>query len=436
MLCDRRVLIPKQRESRLEVHVDHEPGARDEPQRAQQRHDAPVLPPREFESENSQRDEHQRDHDHGHGRQRAPPLPGTVLEEVDELLADNLESPGLARHHRIVQQAAAPELLAPDDGEERPPMFGVGLVEQRMEAGADVEERVDRNPDGRDADRQNREGARTRQRAGHDRAEEHRPTENEQEQVAEPTTNQHDPQRAERRPLGPFRPPLVPIERGRRAERKRDEERDGGSDEQRQQVIADRQGRDVDDEQQNVRRARGAPHVAPSHAQPADRGDAECRDGIDLGLVAVLPSGERERRQDRSRGRAARPEPWHLAREQPVRDEKQAPGAGRGETGAHQIQPPRVAAESDHAAPDVSQQHEQRRPGRMRNAEHLGGGDELPGIPQGDRGREGDHISDEDQERDRGRLPVGGFRWQAESRARRPRDATRRRRADRVPVVA
>jgi hypothetical protein len=44
----------------------------------------------------------------------------------------------------------------------------------------------------------------------------------------------------------------------------------------------------------------------------------------------------------------------------------------------------------------------------MRDTENFGGGDELPRVPQRDRGREGDHIADEDQERDSGRFPV---RW-------------------------
>ena len=171
-------------------------------------------------------------------------------------------------------------------------------------------------------------------------------------------------------------------------------------------MIPDRERRDIDDQQQNVCRLFGAAQIPPPQAEPADRGDAEGRHGVDLGLVAVLPFGKRECREDRGGGRSADAQPPFFAGEQSLRDEEEAPRARRGKTGAHQIGPPRVLAEHDKLRPHVTEQHEQRRSRRMRNAQDFGGSDEFARVPQRDGGRERDHITDEDQERDCGGFPV------------------------------
>ena len=95
-----------------------------------------------------------------------------------------------------------------------------------------------------------------------------------------------------------------------------------------------------------------------------------------------------------------------LAGKQPVRHEKQASRAGRRETGAHEIQPPGVLANPDDIGPDVADQHEEWRAGRMGNTEDFRRGDEFAGIPQCHCGCEGDHITDENEEGDGGGFPV------------------------------
>src|SRR5438046_6363965 len=69
-------------------------------------------------------------------------------------------------------------------------------------------------------------------------------------------------------------------------------------------------------------------------------------------------------------------------------DKKETARTGGRETRAHQIEPPGVAPDRHHCAPQVTHEHEQGRARWMRHAQHFGGGDEFARIPQRDGGRE------------------------------------------------
>ena len=305
MLIDGRVAVPEHRVPGFEIHVNDETHAGDEPQRAEQVDKPHVTAACEFESQTPQREKHERGDDHRGERQSACPLPGAVLEVIEELLSEDIQRAGGTRYHGVVEQATAAELLAPDDRQQAAPLVGLRLVEDRVQAGADIEERVDGNPDSGHTDRQQRERSRAAPHAEHHRRDEQQAAHHEHLAAPQAHCDQHDPQRAQRTPLRPFHLPLDGIGRGRRAQRVQHEHRHGGPDEQRKQVIADGQRGDVDDQQQDVRRASRAAEVAPPDGEPADGGDAERRHCVDLGLVAVLPVRKRERGQDRGRGRTS-----------------------------------------------------------------------------------------------------------------------------------
>ena len=91
------------------------------------------------------------------------------MEKVQQLLPEDLQRAAGARHHGVIQETAAPELFAPDDREQRLPVLGIRLIEQRLQAGANVQKRVDRDPDGGDADGQEGERAGAGDHARHGR---------------------------------------------------------------------------------------------------------------------------------------------------------------------------------------------------------------------------------------------------------------------------
>ncbi len=72
-------------------------------------------------------------------------------------------------------------------------MLGVRLIEQRLQAGADVQKCVDRDADGCDADGQDGERPGAGQHAGRCRAQQQHAAENEERRVAQPDANQDDP---------------------------------------------------------------------------------------------------------------------------------------------------------------------------------------------------------------------------------------------------
>src|SRR2546425_11746746 len=152
MLFHRGVLVPEHPEPSLEVHVDHEADTGDEPQRAEEIGDARVAAAGELESHDSQRDEDERNEHHRDQRQRATPLPRAVPEKVEELLPEDLQGATTTRQHRVVKNAPAAELLPPDHREQVLPRLRSGLVEYRVQTGADIEERVDRNAGGGETD--------------------------------------------------------------------------------------------------------------------------------------------------------------------------------------------------------------------------------------------------------------------------------------------
>ena len=87
-----------------------------------------------------------------------------------------------------------------------------------------------------------------------------------------------------------------------------------------------------------------------------------------------------------------------------MRDQKEAAGPEGAEQRAQQIGPKRVFPNREQHGPDVRNQHEQRRPRRMRYAERFRRRDELAGIPERDRRSEGKQITQQDQTSD----PQGG----------------------------
>ena len=411
MLGDGPIFVPEQREARLEVHVDDEPEPRHQPYRAEQIGDAGIAPARIRHTEEAEGREDQRQGHHADERQRARPLPRAVLEIVDELLGENGRVPtriaGAREIERMIENAPATELLAPNHREQIPPGLRIRLIEDRLQTGTDIKESVDRDANGGDAEGDQWKGPRSRHPAGHRCPEHQCASQDQQHRTAESHRDQGQPHSGQRRPFRPFRMSLRRIERGRRAQRVGHEHRDSRPHEQREQMVPNRERRDINDQQQDVRRLFRPAQIPPTQAQPADRGDAERRDRIDLGLVAVLPFGECECREECGGGGPADAQPPCFANEQPLRDEEETARTPCRETRAHQIGPPRVLAEHDKLCPHVAEQHEQRRPRRMRDAQHLGRCNEFARIPQRDGGRERDYITKQYQERDGCRFPIG-----------------------------
>ncbi len=207
-------------------------------------------------------------------------------------------------HGGIVERAARRILRPPDHREQRIPCGRRRFVHDRVLAGADIEEEVWRHADHGEQQRDRGKAA----GAGRDR-EDRRDGEAERAQQQETRRC-----RARYRSAAPRcrpSPRAWPIRAGARADRragalrnvKRMKPMHRRAHQQRQQVIRDRQALQVHDEQQVHRRAPRAPRRAPSQREPARRRDHEGADGVDLGLVRVLPVGEGERADDRRRRR-------------------------------------------------------------------------------------------------------------------------------------
>ena len=147
----------------------------------------------------------------------------------------------------------------------------------------------------------------------------------------------------------------------------------------------------------SLRRARQRVH------QPAPRARLpSIAAGVDLGLVGTLPRRVGEADQELPR-RSRRASPG-AARDRSSTSScrrvrmscatrNQHPAATALQTRAQQVDAPGVLPERHEAAPDVREQHEERRARRMRNAQRPGGRDEFAGIPEGDRRRERDDVA-------------------------------------------
>ena len=165
-------------------------------------------------------------------------------------------------------------------------------------------------------------------------------------------------------------------------------------------MIGDRDAAEVDDEEQEpVGRGRAAPG-APEEAEPADGRDREGRDRVDLGLVRVLPVGEREGADQRRRERSAvlkqprRPwlEPGGKTGERPAHHEEEEPRAECTQERAQEVGTDGEFADGHEVCPHVRHHHEEGRSRRMGNPEHLGRGDEFARVPERDRGRQRENV--------------------------------------------
>ena len=189
---------------------------------------------------------------------------------------------------------------------------------------------------------------------------------------------------------------------------------DRGTRQQGQQVIADRDPGQIHDEEKKRSSARGVPRCCATRcSQPAHRGDGEGRDGVDLGLVRVLPVGEGEGAEQCGRGtrrRCGAPCPPRIpmrrisARKDSCATRKKQPAPSALSSALRRLVRNAYSPIGNEHGPDVRNHHEEWRPGGMRNAEHLRGGDELARIPERDRRSEREH--DNPAEPDHVTLPI------------------------------
>ncbi len=172
-------------------------------------------------------------------------------------------------------------------------------------------------------------------------------------------------------------------------------------------MIPHRDAADVHREQQHPGRGCVAPLPAPEQAEPADHRDRKRGHGVDFGLVGVLPVGERERANDGSSGRAAdAEEPPRRAgnvaegrRERLVHHEEEEARARCAQHRGEEVGAPGKLADRKERPPDVRHHDEQRCTRRVRDAQDLRGGDQLARIPEGHGGCQGQHETEEHNQR-------------------------------------
>ena len=232
------------------------------------------------------------------------------------------------------------------------------------------------------------------------RGEEAQPAEHDQRGAPEAGADEERPEARHDGHQRPFLAPCAGGGRGRAEERGAEEHHHGGPHQQGQQVIAHRDAAEIDDQQDDPEACSLPADRAPAEAEPADEGDGERRDAVDLGLVAVLPLGEGEGGEEpgcgaatdthqpsRRGGQVAGGTPQRF-----VPHEEEAAGRERAEDGAHQVGAPRVLPDRQQGRPDVAEQHEEGGARRMRDAEVVHRCDQLAGIPERHAGRQGEDI--------------------------------------------
>ena len=205
------------------------------------------------------------------------------------------DRPGLPtpeRHRRIVERRARRILRAADDGEQRVERRGRRLVDRRVLRGPDVQVQV-----GRHADQRRARGWRARKRPRR-RRRRRRPRPRSTARPSAISAVLPSPVPIEQRPDARHDRHLRPTPAAGRPDRRparprrvdHEEGDDGGTGQQREQVVADRDAGQVDDEQQQPPRPRLPAPAPPQQRQPGHRRDRERGDGVHLGLVASSAS--------------------------------------------------------------------------------------------------------------------------------------------------
>ena len=192
--------------------------------------------------------------------------------------------------------------------------------------------------------------------------------------VPQAGADQERPDSGQHRHLSPLAPRIRRSGGGLMQERGHDAGDDRGAGQQRQQMGRDRQSQQEDGQQQQPRRGRLWPSGAPAYHQPAEGGDQQQRGGVDLGLVGILPDGERECREQRSGGAAGEPQPpagrssggRALLGHRAMEHQKEPAGRERAANRAEQVGSNRIAADGEHRRPDMAGEYEERRGGRVR----------------------------------------------------------------------
>ena len=422
MVAGLRPQIEPAVETRPEVHVGHEAEPGDEPEQEQQPPGGTVLPPLGKEPAQAERREDERDQGPDreraqHVAERARPLPVEPDEVIADLSPDQAERPAridAARwQRRIVERCARWILLAPDDRQQRVEGRGRRLVDRGMLRGAQIEVEVRRHRNQREHHAGQRKQPGSARRGIPRGGEEAQATEHDEGAAAESGADEQGPDARDHRHLRPLGSPHRGIRGGLQPQRREQEGQHGRSCQKREQVVPDRDARQVDDQEEQPRgpRLAVAAAAAPAHRQPRHRADREGRDRVDLGLVAVLPVGEREPAQHRPGRGGAKPKAGREVAEGLVGNEEEAAGRAGAEERAQEVRAGGEFAERHQHAPDVGDHDVERRSRRMGDAEHPCRGDELAGIPERDARREREHVAEQDDQRHaRGggvRRPVG-----------------------------
>ncbi len=177
-------------------------------------------------------------------------------------------------------------------------------------------------------------------------------------------------------------------------------------------MIAQREGEEEDDQDEQVVVFAFAQVVAPAEDQPGQQGDGHEADRVDL-LVddRLVPHGEGGCR-DQGRGSSAQEAEALVVGEEghhPVDDEEPECGGHaavrrREEVDLHCG---RKRQRREQQFPSAGQQDEDGVPGRVWDANDMGGGDVLARVPERRGRRQRDHVEQEDRESGDARVAVG-----------------------------
>ncbi len=181
------------------------------------------------------------------------------------------------------------------------------------------------------------------------------------------------------------------------------------------QVVGDRQAHDVDGQQQNLPDLPLVVERAQVGHQPGHEDEGRGGDRVNLGLGGVGPDSPQESRDHRRGERPAqhghpgaeRAIPADHPLQHPHRDQEQQRRPHRPAQHREEIQPGGDLERQRQHRDRPPEDHEQRRARRMGDPQDVAGGDEFPGIPEGDGGGHGQQIDHQrESEGDPGHDPM------------------------------
>ncbi len=413
-----------QREAVLEVQIEDE---REREREHQHRHGeggAPVRAPVAHRAEPAEEREHDRDDALHPIRPVMRELPAEILRVVDDLRpiqrsrVTRVPAPGSLRG--IVEDRRLAVLHAENDVPQRPPGGRLPFVDRRMEAGANREIGVDRQPHDRDEQRRDRErGVAGRARVHQCGEEQHArdgdrlPALESERHEQPPHTGDHQELRPLDAALGIGRGPLL-------LERRIQQDEHHRPDEHAHHVVRRGQGEQIDDQQQVVIVCLAGRLIVPAHDEPQDQRDGEQAERVDL-LVddRLVPHRERGSGDEGAGQRrdAPRPQHRHERAEPALGDEEPATRRDRAREGGEQIDPLRVGAGNRQQAEHVRHEDEQRIARRVRDAQRVRRRDVFRRIPELRRRCEREDIENQRAERHAGRHQI----WRLDGGDRRGR---------------